>query len=320
MTANYQIPSDLSEKQVEADIAGYFGYMSPLFGRRLRLLDVNEQLTGADKKHYRHGVAYFFQFKKPIGLKSTSALRLPSVKRKNESKLMEIRRFRDAHGLDQSPYTICFPLHGDAATPINELQHNVLHGYEKPPHSRAMYICPTTLSISEYEKSLSVPVWRRWIGDPFRYHHRQSVAGLAAASELFSAPFLRGHATVVPHTTVTTHDHYYSFSKHATDVAFHSPELVEQGPARLSDFFHSEIQRLFRDAEAAVPIEELARQVNEYSRKWIGDRLPRPDQGDSIEWMQLHGKLLMKQFGVRQYIFLADQERLESDRIGIGNK
>lgn len=315
MTTEYQIPSDLSEKQIEADVSGYFGYMSPLFGRRLRLLDINEQMTGADKYHYRHGVSYFFQFKKPIGLKSSSDLRLPTVKRKNESKLMEIRRFRVVNKLDQSPYSICFPLHGDATTPVNELQHNVLHGYEKPPYSRAMYICPTILSATEYENVLSAPLWRRWLGNPFDGYRRQAVAGLAAASELFSAPFLRGHATVVPHTTVSSHDHYYSFSKHATDIAFHSPEIVDQGPARLSDFLHAETKRLFNNFESAVSIEELVQHANENSRGWAGDRLPSPDGMDPFDWMQLHGKLLRKLYGVWQYTFLVDRERIEQDQL-----
>lgn len=315
MTTEYQVPSDLSEKQIEADVSGYFGFMSPLFGKRLRLLDVNEQLTGADKKHYRNGVPYYFQFKKPIGLKSTSVLKLPAIRRKNESKLMEIRRFREAHKLDQSPHSICFPLHGDAGTPVNELQHNVLHSYEKPPFSRAMYICPTVLTASEYEKVLTAPFWRRWFGGQFDFHRRQSVTGLAAASELFTAPFLRGHASVVPHTTVTSHDHYYSFSKHATDVAFHSPELIEQGPARLSDFLQAETQKLFNDAEATVSLEEMVLHANERSREWAHDRLPSPNQVDPLEWMQLHGKLLRKLHGVRQFIFLIDRERLKLDRI-----
>lgn len=314
MTVSYEIPSGFLEKQIEADVAGYFGYMSPLFGKRLRLLDVNEQVTGADKKHYRNGVAYFFQFKKPIGLKSTSDLKLPIGKRKNESKLMEIRRFRDANSLDQTPYSICFPLHGDAATPVNELQHNVLHGYEMPPHSRAMYVCPTSLNYKEYEESLSEPIWRRWRGNPFLYHQGQTVWGLGAASEIFSAPFLRGHATVIPHVQVTSHDHYYSFSKHATDIAFHSPEILTQGPARLSDFLQTEIMRIFREAEATIPIAGLAQKLYEQSLSWAQDRISYPNDNDPLEWIQQHGKILRERFGVRQVIVLADEERLQLDR------
>ncbi|MHB8250414.1 hypothetical protein [Acidithiobacillus sp.] len=310
---SYKIPSDLAEKQIEADVASYFGYMSPLFGKRLRLLDVNEQITGADKKYYRNGVAYYFQFKKPIGLRSTDDLKLPVAKRKNESKMMEIRRFRHSNKLDQAPYSICFPLHGDASTPNNQLQHNVLYGYEKPPYSRAMYICPMALSSEEYERAMLESIWRRWRGDPFLHHAGQTVFGLGAAPAIFTAPFLRGHATVVPHTVVSTPDHYYSFSKHATDIAFHSPELITKGPTRLSDFLGGEFLRMFREPETMVSIEDLARKLYEHSRSWTQDRITQLDDIDPLEWIQLHGTLLRKQFGIRQVIALADQQRLAED-------
>lgn len=153
---------------------------------------------------------------------------------------------------------------------------------------------------------MSEPIWRRWRGDPFLRYARQTVLGLYAASDIFAAPFLRGHATVVPHAMVSTHDHYYSFSKHATDIAFHSPELISQGPTRLSDFLHGEILRIFNEPQTLVSIEVLAKAIYEQSHNWAPDRFDRPNDNDLLGWIQAHGRLLREQFGIRQVIALAD--------------
>ena len=73
---NYQIKSNLSEKQIEADIASYFGWISR--NSPFRLLDIDEQLTGSDKKFYNSGFSFFMQFKVSNGLEPIS--KVPLVK------------------------------------------------------------------------------------------------------------------------------------------------------------------------------------------------------------------------------------------------
>lgn len=314
MATNYQEPSDLSEKQIEADVASFFGYMSPFFGKRLRLIDVNEQLTGADKATYTKGRVYYFQFKKPIGLLSATSMKIPLMPRKNESKLMKIRRFRELHALGDFPHSICFPLHGDKTTPINELQHNVLFEYEKPELSRAMYICPTVLKIEDYEKALSRPFWTRIWGSPYSESRRQTVYGLAACSEVWRCPFLRGHVTVVPHTKVTSPDHYYSFTKNGTDIAFHSPEIVAGGPERLSDFLHEELRQFITNFEELPTLFDVASAVFKISQPILGGETEAPNGENYLEWLQSHGRVLLEKHSIRQFIIAANFELLQKDK------
>lgn len=305
---NYQLESNLTENQIEADVATYFGRLSPFFGQSLRLLNINEQATGADKLHKTRGIAYYFQFKAPIGLKSAASLKLPITARKNESKLMGIRRFRHSERLEESPYSICFGLHDNKPPTVNQLQHNVLFAHEKPPFSRAMYVCPTELSEKSYVDEMQLPWWRRPFARPFhRDEARQLIVGQACHA-LSTAPFLRAHATVIPHALVTSADHYYSFSKHATDYAFHSPMVVDNGdPRRLSDFLSKQVEGIFADDESTALLGDLVKQIYTGERENIlGIQLDLPELGNEITWLQSYGKEIKRKYGIRQIIALVD--------------
>ena len=138
----YMIESDSLESQVEKDVAGYLRYISGLFGRQYHLLDSDEATTGADAELTWRGRAFFMQFKKPDGLRAPSDSPIPAKPRANEGATQKIRRFRSSNGLDDTPYAVCFPLRAKAKT-ATEFQHNILYLYEKPPKSRAIYVCPT---------------------------------------------------------------------------------------------------------------------------------------------------------------------------------
>jgi hypothetical protein len=50
---SFKLDSELSEMQIEADIATYFGWISPIGNSApFRLLDIDEQITGADNSRY----------------------------------------------------------------------------------------------------------------------------------------------------------------------------------------------------------------------------------------------------------------------------
>jgi hypothetical protein len=313
MTSSYQLISELSEKQIEADVASFFGYMTPIFGKRLKLIDVNEQLTGADKADLTKGRAYFFQFKKPIGLQSTAKLPIPLVPRKNESKLMNVRRFRQHHLLGDFPYSLSFALHGEKTTPVNELQHNVLFQYEQPDLSRAMYICPTTLKIDEYDKLLSVPFWERFWSSPYMGTRYQTVHGLNACSQVSRCPFLRGHVTVVPHTQVTSPDHYYSFAKNGGDIAFHSPTIITRESSRLSDFLHNELRKFILSPGELPSLVEVAQRVYKISAQIFDREIAPPSSDNSLEWLQSHGKILLEKYSIRQVIIAGNIDLIEYD-------
>ncbi|TRW25347.1 hypothetical protein FMM05_08570 [Flavobacterium zepuense] len=70
MNKNYKLykDSELSEDQIEADVASYLGFITPFWSKRFQLKSVNEQLTGADKLFNRF-VPIYLQFKASQGLK-----------------------------------------------------------------------------------------------------------------------------------------------------------------------------------------------------------------------------------------------------------
>lgn len=300
--ASYILESDFLEDQVEKDVAGYLGYISSLFGPRYQLLSVVEGTTGADAKFDWRGRAFFLQFKRPTGLRSVAESPLPRTSRKNEAATQQIRRFRLEKELADRPYCVYFELRKKAKT-ATELQHNVLFGYEKPPSSRAIYVCPTVLRRSDYDSALNPGWFWRFFERPFsfreaRIHIRESVQ-LCECS-----PFLRAHATIVPHAPVESSDHYYSFSVQGSDVAFHSPEVVRRDVMRLSDFIAAELQAAYRDSEALPTVAQVARSASDNAKSWAGDELGEPTEDTSVEWLSKHGRLLRERFGIRQFIAL----------------
>lgn len=298
------LKSDLSEKQIEQDVANYFGHISRFFGE-FRLLDTDEQLTGADKRFNWQGVAYFIQFKKPTGL--SEATRVTRAKPKQPAR--KIRQFRFTEKLDQSPHSVYFGLQ-PPPNENTELQHNVLFSYECPPLSRAFYVCPTVLSSDEYVKALRYASLDFEFGMPFEFRHPLWVrdgAHVARAAEL--CPFLRAHAAIVPHRTVTTSKHHYSFSVQATDVAFHEPTLLGQGPTRLSDLLRSEVLARYSDRDALRNPAGLARHLFKASESWSDGALPAPTPDSHWEWIAQHGHVLREDYGIRQFIALVRQER-----------
>jgi hypothetical protein len=307
---SYMIESEFLEAQVEKDVASYLGYISGLFGPRYRLLDSDEGQTGADAELHWKGRAFFMQFKKPEGLKSQGDVALPPKARANEGIPQKIRRFRASNGLDSTPHALCFPLRAKAKT-ATEFQHNILYSYEKPPNSRAIYVCPTLLTRAEYERAMHPGWFWRFFDVPFRYHdyalHVNHVAQFFEA-----APLLRGHATIVPHAKVMASDHYYSFSTHGSDLAFHSPEVVRREVLRLSDFLADELRDAYRSRESLPSASAMARELYGLSREWAGNELPeRQDDEPSLPWLRKHGKLLRERFGIRQMVMLYDSSPKE---------
>lgn len=306
-TPSYELSVDLDEKQIEADVAAYFGYVSAISNAgpgAFRLIADDEQVTGADKT-FTHGVVtYYLQFKKPCALRPVSDTEALEPLASNASLKQHIRRFRKSENLAQDPHSICFPLHKKAKT-ASDFQHNILHSYERPPFSRSFYICPLTIKTIDYVSSMY-----DCIPDTFPFLFREALwlrDGNHVAHVARMIPFLRGHAAIVPHKRVDSADHYYSFSPHATDVAFHSPERVVDGPARLSDFIASEVLRLVSVQEEWPSVDALNVHLRERLSNWADEEdlgLLRRQEGDSLDWLQLHGRLLRKRSGIRQVVAL----------------
>lgn len=299
--ASYEIQVELSEKQIEADVAHYFGYVSASLGQlgHFRLLDIDEQLYGADKGFVDGAVAYYLQFKKPCVLRPVSAQEALTALPASASPKQHIRRFRRVEQLEQEPYSVCFQLHDKAKT-ATDFQHNILRRYESPPLTRAMYVCPLAFKHEDYVASMRSS-WPDVY--PFLYRGAQWIRDGAFAVHAASfIPYLRGHAAIVPHADVTSAAHYYSFSRHATDIAFHSPERLYPGPSRLSDVVVAEMVRY---PEARRPLPELVAYLRDIASTWIAaSGTPQPELEDPIAWLGWHGRTLHRLFGIRQVVAL----------------
>jgi hypothetical protein len=189
----YKIKGNLSERQVELDESRYFGWCSPSGGAPFRLMDVSEQLTGADLK-YDVGTAIYIQFKKSEGLKSVHSV-APST-RVNRSALEDVREFRDRRGLCQDP-TLYFQLREKAPT-ATDLQHNLLLSYENPPWSRGIYVAPLYLDKTKYDAALFSSA-SRFVDDPFYYRHFSPLhKKYVTQYYLEFSPFLRAHISIPP--------------------------------------------------------------------------------------------------------------------------
>lgn len=295
---SYEFPCELSEKQIEADFATFLGFCSSFLGE-YRLLDIDERVTGADKMLQYNATAFYLQFKKPTALRPLYG---PQTRAKREDKRQSIRRFRQQNGLDQTPHSICFQLRKPAKH-AKDLQHNVLLSLENPPTSRAIYVCPLTYTSAAYVAALRddrLPWFydeprARWLVEEPRY-----VARLASTST-----FLRAHAAITPHARVNDWNHYYSFSAHGTDIAFHSPTVVSEGPSRLSDYILSQIRQT-RAHQDWPTVEQLAA-----SRRQIAEELQLEMTQDesAIIQIQTFGKKLRERYGIRQVAVLRTTAR-----------
>lgn len=296
---SYEFPCELSEKQIEADFAAWLGHISTFLGE-YRLLDVDEQKTGADKQLNHEGLAYYFQFKKPTALRPLTKSTTPT---RREDSRRTIQRYRHENGLEQTPHSVCFQLRAKAANAV-DFQHNILKKLDASEGSRGLYVCPTEFTANGYLSALRRDQFEwlywdrrgRWLIEAGSQH-------VVRAAE--TSAFLRGHAAIQPHIAVTNHKHHYSFSAQATDIVFHSPEFVAPGPSRLSDFVVAEIRRR-QGEERWTSIDELAASRAQLAREFGIDE---PQGETATERLRAFGRALHQQHQIRQVLLLRRAER-----------
>jgi len=294
--STYKIKSNLSEVQIESDVSSFFGWISK--ATPFRLLDVNEQLTGADKKFYDSGFAFFMQFKVSEGLKPIDEV--PSSTKSNRSKLEDVREFRKARGLEDNP-SLYFELRRKAKT-ASDLQHNVLLNYANKPCSQAFYVAPLHLDKTKYYTCLFDSV-NRYQNLPFK-SQKYKMYRDNWVSHIGFVPFLKEHISIVPHERVTTHKHYYSFSQTGCEISWHSPEYINDGPMRLSDMLSREIQACL-DYEKFKDIKDLSNMLIDEMH----------DSGsyieDPIERIQEWGKKLYSENRIKPILLLGNSELIK---------
>lgn len=299
MATKYQLKSNLSESQIEADVATFFGWISK--GSPFRLHDTNEQLTGADKEFYDSGFTFYMQFKKSEGLLSASIT--PISERKNRSKLEDIRAFRQVHGLPDNP-TLYFPLRRKAKN-ATDFQHNVLLKYANKRHSQAFYVAPLTLDKQVYYNLLFNSV-NRYRESPF-YDKSYGLYLGNWVSRIGFVPFLKDHISIIPHEKVITHEHFYSFSETGSDVGWHSPEMISKYPIRLSDILSSEIKTCINE-NRFVPLRSISDELgfDFHDSKIKAD--------EPLEVLKVWGNNLYKLYDIKVFVLLANSKLLKDYR------
>lgn len=286
------IKNNISEKQMEADVSNYFGRLSG--NTPLRLWDVDEQLTGADKAFYDQAFTIFMQFKVADGLKSMDEV--PRSTRKTKSKAEHIRDFRYDNNLNDNP-SLVFELRAKAKT-ATDFQHNILLEYADTFWSKAFYVAPTHLDIHDYYNSLFTS--SRTIHYPYTYKKRKYRHEIGSwIEEVGFIPFLNEHVSIVPTEKVDTHKHYYSFSKSGCDIAWHSPSIVTRKPSRLSDQLQSIVNDVVLKNEM-IDIETIDREFEIVTDVEVSQ--------DSFDNLRFKSKSFYDQTGIKMFVLLSNKE------------
>ncbi|EPF7653821.1 hypothetical protein ACSVKH_004281 [Vibrio vulnificus] len=294
------IKSSLSEKQMEADIASYFGWVSD--GLPLRLMDVDEQLTGADKVLYDQALAIFMQFKVSKGIKPISEIKRSN--RKNRGKEELIREFRHDNGLNDQP-TFYFELRAKAKT-AKDFQHNILLDYSNTHWSVGFYVAPTHLDTTEYYNSLFTSTSKCSSSFPFLYEERKYFYSENSwIEDVGLVPFLNEHVSIVPTERVDRHTHHYSYSKAGTDIAWHSPYIVTRDPSRFSDLLKTVYKERVLGGKLLT--------INDIDRNFEISEGFEPSE-DSFENIRSKANLLYEQSGIKTFLLLTNKEFVEKMR------
>jgi len=216
---SFKIDSELSENQIESDVASYLGYVTPLWSRRFRLVSVDEQITGADKL-FKRFIPIYLQFKVSLGLNP----KVNILQRFRNYPLAKIIEYRKENELGGNPI-LYFQLR-KMANRATDYQHNILFSLNNQPNQFALYVAPLTLELDEYEKLMNQDWYRRFLPlEPFNSRESEVFdSHFNRSFDLGINPFLRHHISIPPHKITNTHKHHYSFSKSGGNVAWHGGE------------------------------------------------------------------------------------------------
>jgi len=302
----YKMRSELSEAQIEADISNYLGWISPSV-IPFRLIAVNEQLTGADKK-LNLAIPIYMQFKVSEGLMPISKFPhtfIPNFLYSHNSKpLNRIREYRRATDLFDRP-TLYFKLRR-IAIHAEDYQHNVLFKLSNIPKCKAFYVAPLMLKDNEYQMSLFSSFHRPIY--PF-YHRNIDIYHDNWLSHIGTVPFLRAHISIPPIERVNTDNHYYSFSTSGNDIAWHSKgSLVKEPVYRLGDTIKTILNNaVLNEYFWSTPKELLNSIRNEFNTESL---IQFNDNQFPIDQLQSFGEQLFALYGIKQFLLLTEREAL----------
>ncbi|SDG32213.1 hypothetical protein SAMN04487996_117148 [Dyadobacter soli] len=288
----FRLRSQLSENQIESDVASYLGCITPIWSARFRLISVNEQLTGADKLFNRF-LPIYMQFKVSQGLKPERSFTDRIVR----TPLTRIIQYREENNLSGNPI-LYFQLRRQARM-ATDFQHNILFKLNQPPDQFSLYIAPLTLNDSEYYK-LMHPKWYMRLSpfDPFL--HRELAVHDAVIRKnilLGNNPFLRHHISIPPHTLVDTHEHHYSYSQTGGDVAWHGGEL-RQGDFRLSTQMNRILNYFYNSSNIGFTAESFAEFIVKFRQENGMSEYTGRDNDARVDTIRNFAYQLLQQYGI----------------------
>jgi hypothetical protein len=127
-------------------------------------------------------------------------------------------------------------------------------------------------------------------------------------------PFLRNHVSIAPHEAVTDHRHHYAYSEAGDSVTWHSPEVLERGTSRLSDFMSLRTRQLLSPGYELPSAEqglEIASHFQRTADSFDGDLFG----GDGpVDRLHRYGRWLWKEHGIRQILLLGSRDELTEIR------
>ena len=288
----FRVSSQLSENQIESDVASYLGCITPVWAAKFRLISVNEQLTGADKLFNRF-LPIYMQFKVSQGLRPERSL----IDRVVRTPLTRIIHYREENNLSGNPI-LYFQLRRQART-ATDFQHNILFKLNQPPEQFSLYIAPLTLIDSEYDKLMNPKWYMRFSPfDPF-LHREMAVHDTSTKKNILLGqnPFLRHHIAIPPHTLVDTHEHHYSYSQTGGDVAWHGGEL-RQGDFRLSTQIIRIMNYFYNSPNAGFTTERFAEFIIKFGQEsGMGEYIDR-DNEERVDTIRNFAYQLWERYGI----------------------
>lgn len=302
---SFKIESELSENQMESDIASYLGYITPIWSKRFRLISVDEQKTGADKLFNRF-VPIFLQFKVSEGLNPDASI----LKQYLNKPLAKIIKYRKDNSLKGNPI-LYFELRKLAKNAV-EFQHNILQKMHNPPKQYALYIAPLTMSLKEYEKLLNQDWYYKFNPfDPFDYRNLDLYDKTTSKNfSLGNNPFLRHHISIPAHTDIDTHKHHYSFSKNGSDLAWHGGKVID-GDFRLSKQLISIYSTFYSYKESGVLISGFIEQINKLNLEGFPPYNENSTSEDKqLKYISMFSNYLKSEYNIK-LMFLTDDNSAE---------
>jgi|SRR6218665_336972 len=242
---------------------------------------------------------FYMQFKRPSAYPYVST-----------AKIIDDRK---SLNLPVAPHTLYFALR-EKRPSHKDYQHNILYRLRQRLVKRkvgdAAYVCPLFLDRFDYRFHVHVAGLCRWLC--FRrcvpWERKDILIHSSSGTVNYNAiPVLPGHVSIPPHDTVTSAKHSYSFTKHGTDLCFHSPLSLPEGSHTLAYFLTGIVGNPQSDDGFISPerAQEMLREIfssaeGEDHGNLLPDDFPQNTEDGIASWLHW-GDYLKTEYQIEQF-------------------